>query len=287
MEIVLKILQLQLRWLNMPLAHWIEKLVDFVKIADPFFDFLATTFETVIGGTYTLFSNIPPLAILASLVFLAWYQRKSKGFIAFLIVALLLMSNLGLWDELLLTFSIVLIAVMIALLIGIPIGILIAHSRVLYLMISPLLDFMQTIPPYVYLLPAVAFFGLGTVPGMIATLIFILPVPIRLTYLGIIQIPKEIREAGQSFGPSPWQMLFKVEIPNAIPSIMMGVTQSIMLALSMVVLASMIGAKGLGFSVLMALNTLRVGKGFIAGLGIVILAIIFDRLLQFKKTSGS
>jgi glycine betaine/proline transport system permease protein len=166
----------------------------------------------------------------------------------------------------------------VALVIGIPIGILKAHNRIVDLITRPILDFMQTIPPFVYLIPALMFFGLGNVSGVIATVVFAIAPPIRLTYLGIKQVDEELEEAGHAFGANWWQILFKIELPGAMPSIMMGINQCIMLSLSMVVIAAMIGAGGLGKPVLRSLNVVDIGLGFEAGLGVVIIAMVLDRM---------
>ncbi|MFW5787683.1 MAG: ABC transporter permease, partial [Halanaerobiales bacterium] len=186
--------------------------------------------------------------------------------------------NLQLWGPVIRTLSSIITSVLVALIIGIPVGIIKAHSKVIDLITRPILDFMQTIPPFVYLIPALMFFGLGNVSGVIATVVFCIAPPIRLTYLGITQVDNEVLEAGQAFGCTWWQMLYKIELPSALPSIMMGVNQCIMLALSMVVIAAMIGAGGLGKPVLRALSVIDIGLGFEAGLGVVIIAIILDRM---------
>jgi glycine betaine/proline transport system permease protein len=167
-----------------------------------------------------------------------------------------------------------------ALLIGIPLGIIAAKNRSLFNVIKPALDFMQTMPSFVYLIPAVIFFGLGNVPGLVATVVFAMPPTIRLTTLGIRQVPVELIEVADAFGSTPVQKLFKVELPVALPTIMAGVNQCIMLSLSMVVIAAMIGARGLGYQVLVGIQRVDIGQGFEAGLAIVIIAIVLDRLTQ-------
>jgi glycine betaine/proline transport system permease protein len=193
---------------------------------------------------------------------------------------MLLIVNMGYWEPTMETLTLVLAAVFLALLIGLPIGIWSAKSEMAESIVRPVLDFMQTLPAFVYLIPAVTFFSLGAVPGVIATLIFSLPPAVRLTNLGIRQVPSEIREAALSFGSTPRQLLFKAELPVALPTIMAGVNQTIMLALSMVVIAGMIGAGGLGNQVLKGITQMKMDVGFEAGISIVILAIFLDRVTQ-------
>ena len=192
----------------------------------------------------------------------------------------MLIWNLGLWSATVSTIALVVVATCIAISIGIPLGIAAALSGVMYRIIMPILDFMQTMPAFVYLIPAIPFFGLGKISAIFSTVIFSMPPAIRLTCLGIKQVPLELTECADAFGSSKWQKLFKLQLPLATPTIMAGVNQTVMLALSMVVIASMIGAKGLGGEVWKAIQRLQPGKGFEAGLGIVIVAIILDRVLQ-------
>ena len=185
-----------------------------------------------------------------------------------------------LWDLSMETLALVLSSALLALIIGIPLGILSAKNNILFHVVKPALDFMQTMPSFVYLLPALIFFGLGNVPGMIATVVFAMPPAIRLTNLGIRQVPKELTEVADAFGSTGWQKLSKVELPVALPTIMAGVNQCIMLSLSMVVVAAMIGARGLGYQVLFGIQRVDIGMGFEAGLAIVIIAIFLDRITQ-------
>jgi glycine betaine/proline transport system permease protein len=171
--------------------------------------------------------------------------------------------------------------------IGVPLGIAAAHRSWLWKLLRPILDLMQTIPPFVYLIPTLVFFGLGMVPGLISTVVFAIPTPIRLTYLGVSRVPKQLVEAGEAFGATGMQLLFKVELPHAMPTIMAGMTQCIMLSLSMVVIAALVGAEGLGDPVVRALNTINVAQGFEAGLSIVIVAIVLDRILKQRGQSES
>jgi glycine betaine/proline transport system permease protein len=207
-------------------------------------------------------------------------MRRSVGIAVFTFLGLLLIYNQGYWKETMETLALVLAATTVSMLIGVPIGIAAARRPWLYSIIRPILDLMQTIPTFVYLIPALILFGLGMVPGLIATVIFAIPSPIRLTRLGIISTPPALVEAAQAFGATPGQVLTKVELPFAKPQIMAGLTQTIMLSLSMVVIAALVGANGLGVPVVRALNTVNIAKGFDSGLCIVILAIILDRVFR-------
>lgn len=211
---------------------------------------------------------------------------KKLGLAVFSIIGLLFIENQELWSELMYTFTLVLYSSLLAVVIGIPVGILMSKSNTAESIIRPILDFMQTMPAFVYLIPAVAFFGIGMVPGVFASFIFATPPVVRFTNLGIRQVSTELVEASDAFGATGQQKLFKVELPMAKPTIMAGVNQTIMLSLSMVVIASMIGASGLGRDVLSALQRAEAGAGFVAGFAIVILAIIIDRLTQnFNKSN--
>ena len=207
---------------------------------------------------------------------------------AFSFIGLLFIYNQGLWSHLMETTTLVLFSSIISIIIGIPLGILMSKSNVAENIIKPILDFMQTMPGFVYLIPAVAFFGIGIVPGVFSSVIFALPPTVRMTNLGIRQVPKELVEAADSYGSTASQKLFKVEVPLAKSTIMAGINQTVMLSLSMVVVASMIGAPGLGREVLTALQRTQVGNGFVAGLSLVIFAIIIDRLTQsFNKKKAA
>jgi glycine betaine/proline transport system permease protein len=222
---------------------------------------------------------VPPLALAGFIVALGWW-RVGWRFGLFALASMGLIFGMDIWRETVATLSLVISASLVALAIGIPIGIAMARSDTVEAIVRPVLDFMQTMPPFVYLIPAAIFFGLGKVPGAIATLIFAMPPAVRLTNLGIRQVSREHVEAGQAFGCTDCQLLFKVQLPLAMPSIMAGVNQTLMLALSMVVIASMIGAGGLGNTVLTGIQRLNVGLGFEGGLGVVLLAILLDRITQ-------
>ena len=224
--------------------------------------------------------NAPPAWLLAFGVSLLGLWRVSAGFALFCLLGLTLVLFMGLWPAMLDTLALVVSAALLALLIGLPIGVLAAQQQLLRAITRPLLDLMQTMPAFVYLIPAVMFFSTGQVPAVIATLIFAMPPVVRLTVLGLRQVPADLLEAGSSFGCTRWQLLWKVQLPSALPTLMAGINQTIMLSLSMVVIASMIGGGGLGDVVLRAIQQLNLGLGFEGGLAVVILAVILDRLTQ-------
>jgi glycine betaine/proline transport system permease protein len=265
---------------RIPVGEWVEAGVDYVQ--DNFvgvLDGISAGIEFIVESFEDTLLLLPPLVLAALIVALAWY-RVSWRFALFAFLALALIFGMDIWDETVSTLALVIGASLVALLIGIPIGIAMARSDTVEAIVRPVLDFMQTMPPFVYLIPAAIFFGLGKVPGAIATLIFAMPPAVRLTNLGIRHVSTEHVEAGQAFGCTDRQLLYKVQLPLAMPSIMAGVNQTIMLALSMVVIASMIGAGGLGNTVLTGIQRLDVGLGFEGGLGVVLLAILLDRITQ-------
>ena len=271
---------------RLPLSEWTSDFVRWVTSAfsfifDPINNYLGTLMNWIISGL----EFIPPVLFILIIMALSAIFMKKRVLSPILIgIGLLFIYNQGLWENLIDTMTLVIIAGLISIIIGVPLGILMSRSNTFEMIIKPILDLMQTMPAFVYLIPAVAFFGIGMVPGVFASVIFASPPTIRLTNLGIRQISEELIEASNSFGTTPMQKLLKVQLPLARPSIMAGINQTIMLALSMVVIASMIGAPGLGTEVLSSLQRAQVGPGFVAGLGIVILAIIIDR---FTQTSNS
>ncbi|MDD2603389.1 MAG: ABC transporter permease subunit [Desulfobacterales bacterium] len=222
----------------------------------------------------------PPWVMILILTAISFLLSRKRGVTVFCFIGLMLIWNMGLWSATVSTLSLVLVSTLFAIAFGIPLGILAALSQVAYRIIMPVLDLMQTMPAFVYLIPAIPFFGLGPVAAIFSTVIFSMPPAIRLTCLGIKQVPKELVEAADAFGSSKGQKLMKLQLPIATPTIMAGVNQTTMLALSMVVIAAMIGAKGLGGEVWKAIQRLQPGRGFEAGIGIVIVAIILDRILQ-------
>ncbi|HUI58952.1 MAG TPA: choline ABC transporter permease subunit, partial [Steroidobacteraceae bacterium] len=232
----------------------------------------------LITSVYHVLRAIPPALIILATALLAWRMQRSWALAGFVLLALLLIMNQGYWQQTLETLSLVLVATLAATLIGVPLGIASAHRPALAAALRPVLDLMQTLPTFVYLIPTLVLFGLGVVPALISTVIFALPAPIRLTQLGIAGVPRSLIEAGEAFGATRRQLLFKVELPGAAPLILAGITQCIMLSLSMVVIAALVGAGGLGVPVVRALNSVQVGMGIEAGLAIVLLAVILDRI---------
>lgn len=265
----------------------VERAVEFiVDNFQPLLDGFAAVVGFLAGSVESALLALP-FWLLALLLVLLGLWRVGWKFALFTAVSLLLILGMELWNESVSTLALVISASLVALIVGVPIGIAMARSDTIEAVVRPILDLMQTMPPFVYLIPAAMFFGLGKVPGTIATVIFAMPPAVRLTNLGIRQVNKENVEAGIAFGCTDRQLLFKVQLPLAMPSIMAGVNQTIMLALSMVVIASMIGAGGLGNTVLTGIQRLDVGLGFEGGLCVVVLAIILDRLTQsFAKRGG-
>ena len=265
---------------DIPLGDWVEFLVEFLlDHAQWLFDGIATVVGTVADGLLALLT-FPPGLVLAALMVLLGLWRLGWGFALFTVASLLLVAGLDLWPQTVDTLALVLTATIVALVLGVPLGIATARNDRLDRLVRPVLDLMQTMPAFVYLIPAAMFFGLGRVPGVFATIIFAMPPAVRLTGLGIRQVPRELVEAGLAFGCTSRQLLFKVQMPTALPSIMAGVNQTIMLSLSMVVVSSMIGAGGLGNEVLRGIQRLDVGLGFESGLAVVILAVLLDRFTQ-------
>ena len=242
---------------------------------------------TSVGGAINFvlrgLSALPTwLVILATSLF-AWWMQRSWALASFVLIALLLIVNLGYWPQTLETLALVLVATVTAAGIGVPIGIACAHRPRLAAALRPVLDLMQTLPTFVYLIPTLVLFGLGVVPALISTVIFALPAPIRLTQVGVAGVPRALIEAGEAFGATRWQMLYKIELPGAAPLILAGITQCIMLSLSMAVIAALVGAGGLGVPVVRALSSVQIGMGVEAGLAIVLLAIILDRIMRHPR----
>ena len=273
---------------RIPVGAWVEAAVDWIQANfTGLLDGISDGLGLVIGSFEDALLAFPPLLLAALIVALAWW-RVGWRFALFAVAAMALLFGMDIWKETVATLALVIGSSLVALAIGIPIGIAMARSDMIEAVVRPFLDLMQTMPPFVYLIPAAIFFGLGKVPGAIATLIFAMPPAVRLTNLGIRQVSREHVEAGQAFGCTDRQLLFKVQLPLALPSIMAGVNQTIMLALSMVVIASMIGAGGLGNTVLTGIQRLNVGLGFEGGLGVVLLAILLDRITQsFGRRSAA
>ncbi|GHC65366.1 choline ABC transporter permease subunit [Limoniibacter endophyticus] len=247
------------------------------------FDALSSGLRGVLDGVIDLLVSVPPVMMIALIAALAYALQRSLWLAAGTALGLLFILNQGLWEETLQTLVLVVSAAFASMAIGVPIGIWAAHRPRVYAMLQPILDLMQTMPTFVYLIPVLILFGLGIAPGLIVTVIFAAPAPIRLTYLGIHSVPAPLLEAGRAFGATKRQLLWKVELPSAAPTIMAGLTQCIMLCLSMVVIAALIGADGLGKPVVRALNTVNVPLGLEAGLSIVILAIMLDRISRLPQ----
>jgi len=267
---------------KLPLGEAVEWLVDMIELyLGWLLDGISAVLGFLVDGFQDLLLLAPPLVtilVFGIIVFLV--TRKDWKLAVLTVAGLLLIWNLELWELSMETLALVVTSTIIALIIGLPVGILSSMNDHLNSVMKPILDFMQTMPSFVYLIPAVIFFGLGNVPGIVATVIFAMPPAIRLTNLGIRQIPKELNEVADSFGATTMQKLVKVQLPVAMPTIMAGVNQCIMLALSMTVIAAMIGALGLGYQVLVGIQRVDIGTGFEAGLAIVIIAIILDRITQ-------
>ncbi|MFP4655448.1 MAG: ABC transporter permease [Methanohalobium sp.] len=267
---------------KMPLGDFVEDAVNWIDAAFGFIlDGISGILNFLLGLFLDILLYLPNWLFIVLFIVAAYFLTRRNWKIAAIGgIGFFVLDNLQLWSASMQTLALVISSAVIAMTIGIPVGILSAKNDNVKSAIKPILDFMQTMPPFVYLIPAVIFFGLGNVPGLIATIVFAMPPGIRLTDLGIRQVPTELVEVADAFGSTPMQKLVKVQLPVALQTIMTGVNQVIMLSLSMVVIASMIGARGLGLQVLEGINKVDIGLGFEAGLGIVIIAIILDRLTQ-------
>ena len=246
-------------------------------------DVVSEAMEGLIGGVLWALQAPPPLLWVAAFMGLTWLLQRSLIATAITGLGFLFILNQGYWEETTESLTLVLSACVICMAVGVPIGIAVAHRPRLYRWVRPVLDLMQTLPTFVYLIPAVVFFGIGMVPGLLATVIFVLPAPIRLTQLGISGTPPTLIEAATAYGATKGQLLRKVELPSAFPQIMAGLNQTIMLSLSMVVIAALVGADGLGVPVVRALNSINTALGFESGLVIVVLAIVLDRMLRVDR----
>ncbi|WP_163268835.1 choline ABC transporter permease subunit [Chelativorans alearense] len=269
---------------KIPIGRWGREFFDFLTTNFAWlFDNLASGLATVLDGMAGFLLWLPPSVVVVAVAVLAFLLQRSWKLALGVAIGLLFIVNQGLWKETVETLVLVVAAAAASMAIGVPVGIWAAHSERVYQFLRPVLDLMQTLPTFVYLIPVLILFGLGAAPGLIVTVIFASPAPIRLTYLGITSVPKPMLEAGQAFGATRSQLLWKVELPAALPSIMAGLTQCIMLSLSMVVIAALIGANGLGKPVVRALNSVNIPLGLEAGLAIVVLAIILDRMARIGK----
>jgi glycine betaine/proline transport system permease protein len=249
----------------------------------PLFDAISAVMEWLIGAILWVLQTPHPLVIIALFLALTWYLQRNWKVCAGVLIGFLFILNQGYWEETTESLTLILSSCVVCMGLGVPIGIAAAHRPRLYTAMVPVLDLMQTLPTFVYLIPAIVFFGLGAVPGLIATVIFVLPAPIRLTYLGVSTTPTALLEAATAFGATPKQRLWKVELPYAFPQIMAGLNQTIMLSLSMVVIAALVGANGLGVPVVRALNSVNTALGFESGFIIVVVAILLDRMLRVTR----
>ncbi len=273
-----------MEWLTenkIPVGKWSKAVVDWLTDNAAFvFSAIEVVLDIIISLILAILQFPPALVVVAIVAGIALWLKRSVPLAIAVVLGMLFIINQGYWEETTETLTLVLASAMVCMAIGVPIGIFLAHHPRAYAVVRPILDLMQTLPTFVYLIPAIIFFGLGMVPGLVATVIFVVPAPIRLTQLGISSTPKAMLEAGQAFGASGRQLLWKVELPYALPQIMAGLTQTIMLSLSMVVIAALVGADGLGVPIVRALNTVNTALGFEAGFVIVIVAILLDRLLR-------
>jgi glycine betaine/proline transport system permease protein len=266
---------------KIPVGPWAKAFIDWIKLYFGWlFDFISTNATDFMEWIADLLNAVPPLVFIIVVAALAAWRHRDWKIPVFVVVGFFFIWNLSLWDEMLDTLVLVFFSALVSLAVGIPLGIICARRKWLFNAVAPVLDLLQTLPSFVYLVPALALFGLGMVPAVVATFLFAVAAPVRLTYLGISQVPTALVEAGEAFGCTRSQLLFKVTLPAALPSIMAGVTQCIMLSLSMVVIAAYVGAPGLGVPVVRALASANVSLGFEAGLAIVVLAIILDRILK-------
>ena len=266
---------------KIPLDIWMERGIETLRVAiSPLTKAMSDNMESGIKAFVSFINFLPPVLVILVIVALAYFLSKSWRIGLFTLAGFLLILNLRLWEPTVTTLTMVLLAALISIAIGIPLGIFAALNGTFYKIIMPILDFMQTMPAFVYLIPAIPFFGLGPVAAVFATVIFSMPPAIRLTTLGIKQVPGDLIEAANAFGSTTRQKLFKLQLPLAMQTIMAGINQTIMLSLSMVVIAAMIGARGLGGEVWKAIQRMKMGMGFEAGLAVVIVAIVLDRVTQ-------
>jgi len=276
-----------LNWLTdykIPIGPTAKSVVDWLTDnMGGFFDGLAAVMQWLIDGLLYLLQLPQPLVLIVIFAAIAWFIQRRISVVLLTIIGFLFIINQGYWDATLKTLTLVLSACFLCMAIGVPLGIASAHRPKLYAVMRPILDLMQTLPTFVYLIPAIVFFGIGMVPGLLATAIFVLPAPVRLTHLGISSTPSSLIEAGEAFGASRRQLLWKIELPYAMPQILAGLTQTIMLSLSMVVIAALVGADGLGVPVVRALNSVNTSLGFESGFVIVVVAIVLDRIFRASR----
>lgn len=269
---------------KIPVGKLAARVFDWLQLHGAlFFDGLSDALEALIEAILWVLQTPHPLVIIAIFAGLTWALHRNWKPALIVAIGFLFILNQDYWEETTESLTLVLSACVVCMGLGVPIGIAAAHRPKLFQAMRPILDLMQTLPTFVYLIPAIVFFGIGMVPGLIATVIFVLPAPIRLTHLGVTSTPKPLLEAAQAFGATPHQTLIKVELPYALPQIMAGLNQTIMLSLSMVVIAALVGADGLGVPVVRALNQVNTALGFESGFVIVVLAILLDRMLRVER----
>lgn len=274
-------------WLTetkIPIGSTAKAVFDWLKThAAPLFDAMSWAMENLIDAILWVLQTPHPFVVIAAFVALTWALQRNWKTCLLVALGFLFILNQGYWKNTTESLTLVLSACVVCMAVGVPIGIAAAHRPRLFAAMRPVLDLMQTLPTFVYLIPAIVFFGIGMVPGLIATVIFVLPAPIRLTHLGVSSTPQPLLEAATAFGATPTQRLWKVELPYALPQIMAGLNQTIMLSLSMVVIAALVGANGLGVPVVRALNSVNTALGFESGFIIVVVAIILDRMLRIGE----
>ena len=269
---------------KIPVGATARRVFDWLQANGGFvFDGISDGLQAMIDGILWVLQTPHPLLVVAAFVALTWVLQRSWKTCLLVALGFLFILNQGYWRATTESLTLVLSACVVCMGLGVPVGIWAAHRPRIYEGMRPVLDLMQTLPTFVYLIPAIVFFGIGMVPGLIATVIFVPPAPIRLTQLGIAAVPKPLLEAADAFGATPRQKLWKVELPSAFPQIMAGLNQTIMLSLSMVVIAALVGAAGLGVPVVRALNSVNTALGFEAGFVIVVLAILLDRMLRVRR----
>jgi glycine betaine/proline transport system permease protein len=266
---------------KIPIGEWGKAFFTFLTDNfNTFFRGLSGGLNFLLDGVVDTLLMVPPVLLIALIALLAYYLQRSRGLAVAVFLGLLFILNQNLWKQTVETLVLVVAAAAASMAIGVPLGIWAAHKPKVYRVMLPVLDLMQTLPTFVYLIPVLTLFGLGNAPGLIVTIIFVIPTAVRLTHLGVVSVPKSIVEAGEAFGATKSQLLWKVELPSALPTIMAGLTQCIMLSLSMVVFAALIGAGGLGTEINRALGSRKIDLGLEAGLAIVVLAIVLDRMTR-------
>ena len=266
---------------KIPVGAWAKVIFDWMKThMGGIFDFISWALDGLINGILWVLQTPPDIVVILAFVAIAWGLQRNWKICLGVFLGFLFIDNQGYWKETTQSLTLILAACVVCMGAGVPIGIAVAHRPRLYAAMNPILDLMQTLPTFVYLIPAIVFFGLGMVPGLIATVVFVLPAPIRMTQLGVASTPLALMEAATAFGATPSQRLWKVELPWALPQIMAGLNQTIMLSLSMVVISAMVGANGLGIPVMRALQSVNAAKGFESGFVIVVVAIVLDRMLR-------